>query len=66
MTTTKMGLQVLLDENDKPIAILFRTKEGHWVWHKVEPFDESGNVDLVEGINTKICKNASSNETKDK
>ena len=48
MTTTKMGLQVLLDENDKPIAILFRTKEGYWCWYKISSMDEEDNITMLK------------------
>lgn len=48
MTTTKMGLQVLLDENDKPIAILFRTKEGYWCWYKISEMTEEEQCELME------------------
>lgn len=48
MTTQKQGLQVKLDEKGNPIAILFRTKEGYWVWYKVESLDEEGQIALME------------------
>lgn len=48
MTTTKMGLQVKLDEKGEPVAILFRTKEGYWVWYGVNSLSEEEQVALIE------------------
>jgi len=46
--TEKQGLFIKLDERDKPIAILYRTKEGYWVWHKIEEMDEDEQIRLIQ------------------
>lgn len=51
MTTQKQGLQVKLDEKGNPIAILFRTKEGYWVWYSVSSMTEEEQVALMENQN---------------
>lgn len=53
----KQGLTVKFDEKGKPIAILYRTKEGYWVWHRVSEMDEEEQVRLMEKNET--IKNAS-------
>lgn len=48
MTTQKQHVQVKLDEKGNPIAILFRTKEGYWVWYGVVTFGEEEQIELLE------------------
>lgn len=52
MTTNKIEKQSLpiAFEGDKPIAILFRTKNGEWVWKAIVDLDEEGNVDLIDTL----------------
>lgn len=44
----KLALQFKLDEKGNPIAVLFRTKEGHWVWKGVVDLDEEQQIELIE------------------
>lgn len=48
MTTQKQGLQVKFDEKGEPVAILYRTKDGHWVWYGVISLSEDDQVSLME------------------
>lgn len=65
MTTNKIEKQSLpiAFEGDKPIAILFRTKQGEWVWKKIEDLDEQGNVDLLETLIEINAKQNTKNNT---
>jgi len=56
MTTQKQHVQVKLDEKGNPIAILFRTKEGYWVWYGVVSLDEDSQVTLMENNEKAITK----------
>lgn len=47
----KLGLTFKFDEQGKPIAVLFRTKEGYWVWYKVSEMDEEEVIELYETKN---------------
>ena len=52
MTTNKIqkqNLSVIL-EDDKPVAILFRTKQGDWVLKGIIDLDEEGNTDLLDNL----------------
>lgn len=42
----KQGLYIKLDKEDKPIAILYRTKEGYWVWKGIVDLDEAEQIEL--------------------
>ncbi len=55
----KLGLNFKLDEQGKPIACLFRTKEGYWVWHKVGEMDEEETIELIENEKQNITKRQS-------
>lgn len=48
MTTQKQGLQVKFDEKGEPVAILYRTKDGNWVWYGVISLSEDDQVSLME------------------
>lgn len=38
---------VKFDDRGKPTAILYRTKDGLWVWMGVKDLDEEEQVDLM-------------------
>ena len=44
----KLTHYIKYDEQGKPIAVLYRTKEGYWVWFGVTKLDEDEQVRLME------------------
>jgi len=59
----KLALQFKLDEKGNPMACLFRTKDGLWVWKKVSDFDEEEQIALIEGESKYICPEKNEKQT---
>jgi L-arabinose isomerase len=49
----KQNLNIAFNEKGDPIALLFRTKEGKWVWMAIVELDEEGQIELLEQLQNK-------------
>jgi hypothetical protein len=45
---------IKFDEKGKPVALLYRTKEGYWVWMGIFEFDEDDQEELMKNHEPKI------------
>ena len=50
----KQAHQIKFDDKGKPIAMLYRTKDGLWVWMGVREWDEDEQVELMKQHEQKI------------
>lgn len=50
----KQSHAVKFDDKGKPIAILYRTKEGYWVWMGIRELDEDEQCELMKNNEPKI------------
>ncbi len=44
----KQALNIKFDERGKPTALLFRTKDGNWVWMGISELDEEEQISLLK------------------